>query len=420
MMNNQPTDKNQTGFYYGYVVVGAVFMTMVIIWGTFATFGIFFRAFIETFDWSRAATSGASSIRDLVFGLVCILTARAADSFGPRLVITTSGLVLGVGYFLMSQIQTTWQLYLCYGVIISSGMSAYILMLSIVAKWFERRRGMMTAVSLSGMGIGMMVMPPISNSLISHYGWRTSYVIIAVFAFIVIVLAAQLLKNPSSGSNPADTLESSSPEHKRLSDTISISLRNAIGTRQFWIVSALYFFFLYAMLTVAVHIVIHATGQGVSSNRAAIILTVVGAMSVVGMNGAGSTADKIGNKRTFMMSFTLMAASFVCLMVARTIWPFYTFAAIFGLAYGGMQVLFSPMVAELFGLGSHGVILASTAMVGSFGAALGPFVSGYIFDLTKTYSWAFFICLLMSLVGIQLASLLKPITIPPARDSVSF
>ena len=409
MMNNQSPDKNQTGLFYGYVVVGAVFVTMVIIWGTFATFGVFFGAFIETFEWSRAATSGASSIRDLVFGFVCILTARAADSFGPRRVITTSGLVLGVGYLLMSQVQTTWQLYLYYGVIISSGMSAYILMLSIVAKWFERRRGRMTAVSLSGMGIGTMMMPPIANTLITHYGWRTSYVIIAVFACALVVLAAQFLKNPSSGPNPAETIESSSTGHEKLSDTISISLRNAISTRQFWMVSALYFFFLYAMLTVAVHIIIHATGQGVSSNRAAIILTVVGAMSVVGMNGAGSTADKIGNKRTFIISFTLMAASFVCLMIARTIWPFYMFAAIFGLSYGGMQVLFSPVVAELFGLGSHGVILASTAMLGSFGAALGPFVSGYIFDLTKSYSWAFLICLLMTLAGIQLASLLKPV-----------
>ena len=408
-MNNQPTDKNQTGFYYGYVVVGAVFMTMVIIWGTFATFGVFFGEFIETFEWSRAATSAASSIRDLVFGFVCILTARAGDSFGPRRVITMSGLVLGLGYLLMSQVQTTWQLYLYYGVIISSGMSAYILMLSIVAKWFERRRGRMTAVSLSGMGIGMMMMPPIANTLITHYGWRTSYVIIAVFACALVVLAAQFLKNPSSGFNQSETIESSSTGHEELSDTISISLRNAISTRQFWMVSALYFFFLYAMLTVAVHIIIHATGQGVSSNRAAIILTVVGAMCVVGMNGAGSTADKIGNKRTFVMSFSLMAASFVCLMVARTIWPFYIFAVIFGLAYGGMQVLFSPVVAELFGLGSHGVILASTAMLGSFGAALGPFVSGYIFDLTKSYSWAFLICLLMTLAGIQLASLLKPV-----------
>ena len=408
-MTNRTTEGFQTGFYYGYVVVGAVFLTMVVIWGTFATFGVFFGAFIETFQWSRAATSGASSIRDLVFGFVCILTARAADSFGPRPVITISGLVLGVGYFLMSQVQTTWQLYLYYGVIISSGMSAYILMLSIVAKWFERRRGMMTAVSLSGMGIGMMLMPPIANSLISQYGWRTSYVIIAAFAFVLVVLAAQFLKNPASGSNPSEAVGGSSTGQERLSGTISISLRKAIGSRQFWMVSALYFFFLYAMLTVAVHIVIHATGQAVSSNRAAIILTVVGAMSVVGMNGAGSAADKIGNKRTFMISFTLMAVSFLCLLVARTIWPFYVFAAIFGLAYGGMQVLFSPMVAELFGLGSHGVILACTAMVGSFGAALGPFVSGYIFDQTKNYGWAFLICFLMTVAGVQLASLLKPV-----------
>jgi MFS family permease len=128
--------------------------------------------------------------------VVCILTARLADPFGLRIVITASGLLLGVGYLLMSQVQTTWQLYIYFGVIISSGMSGYILMLSTVAKWFERRRGMMTALSLSGMGIGTMVVPPISNRLISIYGWRTSYVIIAISASVLVVLAAQFLSPP--------------------------------------------------------------------------------------------------------------------------------------------------------------------------------------------------------------------------------
>ncbi len=96
-------------------------------------------------------------------------------------------------------------------------------------------------------------------------------------------------------------------------------------------------------------------------------------------------------------------------MVAGAVGPLYLFAAIFGLAYGGMQVLFSPLVAEFFGLASHGVILASAAFIGSFGAALGPFVPGHIFDLTKSYGWAFFTCLIMTIVIIRLASLLKPV-----------
>ena len=74
-------EENQSGFYYGYIIVAAVFVIMMTIWGTFYTFGIFFESLINEFGWSRALTSGASSIRDLVFGLVCILTARLTDRF---------------------------------------------------------------------------------------------------------------------------------------------------------------------------------------------------------------------------------------------------------------------------------------------------------------------------------------------------
>lgn len=409
MMENTLMEDRQSGFYYGYVVVAAVFLIMAIIWGTFATFGVFFESLIKTFEWSRAMTSGASSIRDLVFGVVCILTARLADPFGPRTVIAMTGLLLGLGYLLMSQIQTIWQFYICYGVIISSGMSAYILMLSIVAKWFERRRGMMTALSLSGMGIGTMIMPPICSRLISVYGWRTSYVIIAIFGFALVVLAAQFLRHPPYEQNNSTPNGNSSNTHETFSDAVAISLRKALRTRQFWLISTLYFFFLYPLLTVVVHIVIHATGLGVTSKSAANVLALIGAMCVIGMNCAGSSADKIGNKRTFVICFIMMAVSFIFLMVARAMWPLYMFAAIFGLAYGGMQVLFSPLAAELFGLSSHGVILASAAFCGSFGAALGPLVSGFIFDLTRSYNWAFFICLLMTVASVKLALFLKPV-----------
>ena len=408
-------EDRQSGFYYGYIIVAAVFVIMIFIWGTFATFGVFFESLIETFGWTRALTSGASSTRDLVFGFICIFTARLSDRFGPRIVITSSGLLLGIGYLLMARVQTTWQLYLYCGVIISFGMSSYIPMLSIVAKWFERRRGMMTAVCLSGMGIGTMVMPPIASRLISTYGWRTSYVIIAIFGFVFVVSAAQFLRHPPHGPNHSISTAKTSSDHESFADTSVLSLREALRTRQFWLLSTLYFFFLYALLTVAVHVVIHSIGLGVSSKSAANILAIIGALCVVGMNGAGTAADKVGNKRTLILCFTLMAIAFIFLMTAGTTWSFYLFAAIFGLAYGGMQVLFSPLVAELFGLGSHGVILGAAAFFGSVGAALGPFMSGYIFDSTRSYGWAFIICVIMTIASVFLASLLKPVRRYPQK-----
>ena len=104
-----------------------------------------------------------------------------------------------------------------------------------------------------------------------------------------------------------------------------------------------------------------------------------------------------------------MAVALFWLQVASELRMLYLFAGIFGFAYGGMQVLFSPIVAELFGLRSHGVILAATAFSGTIGAAIGPFLSGYIFDITSSYNLAFLICATMAAIGFIFASVIRPV-----------
>ena len=98
--------------------------------------------------------------------------ARLCYKFGPRLVIGVCGFLGGLGYILMSQLSAVWQMYLLYGVLMSFSMGAYISVLPIVARWFVRRRGLMTGIVFTGMGIGMMVVPPVVSQLIATYGWR--------------------------------------------------------------------------------------------------------------------------------------------------------------------------------------------------------------------------------------------------------
>jgi MFS family permease len=413
-------EDKHSGIYFGYIIVASVFLIMVVMWGTVTSFGVFFESILKEFGWTRALTSGASSLRNLVFGLVCIATARLADQFGLRVVITFCGLVLGIGYLLMSQIHAAWQLYLYYGVIVSCGMSGYIPMLSSVVKCFERRRGMMTGIVLSGMGTGVMIIPPIANYLVSTYGWRTAYFILAVSGFLVVSISAQFLKHPPHYDiNHSRSTDRSGTDHQNSSPGKTIKLREALLTKQFWLISALYFSFLYLVLVVFVHVFIHATGLGVTAKSAANILAIIGALCIVGMNISGQSADRIGNKQTLIISFVLMTISFLILLVARTAWTFYLFAAVLGLAYGGMQVLFSPLVAELFGLGSHGLILGSAGFSGSVGAALGPFVTGWIFDSVNTYKPAFVLCLILAGLSIILAFLIQPISNKNGRSSVS-
>jgi len=391
--------------YYGYAIVTITSIMMMIIWGTFNTFGVFFEPFIKEFGWTRTITSGASSLNTIIFGILCVFSASLSERLGPRWVMTICGIILGLSYFLMAQLTSTWELYLYFGVFVAIGMSPYIPLLSLVPKWFTTNRGRMNAIVLSGMGLGIMIVPPIASYLISMWQWRNSYLVIAIITLIVMVAASQFLrpppKQPLNGKNSRPAI--------RLADQRNegSTLRQAIRTRQFALLCMLYFSFLFCLIAITVHIVIHVTGLGIPPTHAALTLSLIGGACIVGMNVMGNVADRFSNKIALGVSYSLMGLSLVWLISSNSEWSFYLFSIVFGFAYGGMQVLFSPLVAELFGTRSHGVILATGALAGSIGAAIGPIVAGYIFDVLGSYTIAFIICAMLAFTGLVSTLLLQ-------------
>ena len=396
--------------FYGYVIVAATFAFMFIMWGMSNTFGVFFESWISEFGWTRALTSGANSLFNILTGLSGVAVARLADAASPRKTATACALLLSSGYLLMSQINTAWQLYLFFGVLIGVGMGAYISMLSLVASWFEKRRGLMTGVVLSGMGLGKMIMSPITGWLITIYQWRITFIILGIITLLVTVLAAQFLKVSPGRFDQIQHREQGAKQQNLASHDLAISLKQAFQTRQFWQVCALYFSLLFCVVAISVHIVIYATGQGFSTYEAVNSLAIIGLTTIVGMIAMGIIADKIGNKNAMAIGFALLAISLSWLIASRELWMLFLFAAVFGFGHGGVMTLLPPIVAELFGLKSHGVILGATAVIGSVGAAVGPLVSGFIFDITSSYNIAFLICLATAAVCFILTLLLRPVT----------
>jgi len=248
------------------------------------------------------------------------------------------------------------------------------------------------------MGLGTMIAPPIASRLIALWQWRSSYLVIAAITLVVMVGASQFLKDPPKRLRSEGNGEPGASSIDQRDE--GLTLRRAVRTREFALVCILYFSFLFCLIATLVHIVIDATGQGIPASGAALTLSIIGGACVVGMNVMGNVADHLGNKTALCASYALMGLSFVWLTLSDSIWCFYLFSAAFGFSYGGMQVLFSPLVAELFGIRSHGVILATGALVGSIGAALGPMVAGYVFDKLGSYTVAFAICALIAFAGL--------------------
>jgi len=398
-------------FFYGYVVVFAAFCVMIIAGGLWTIFGVFFEPMLAEFGWTRAVLSGATSLRMFLMTLFGIIGGKLTDKFGPRPVVTVCSLFLGLAFFLMSRINTVWQLYLVFGVITAIGMCGFwVPMISTISRWFVKRRGMMTGIVLSGMSLGMIIIPPIATRLIITYGWRTSYTIIGLIAMAVTLLAVQFMKrDPAQIEQFPDGRNKVKVENLDLSAK-NLSLRQAVHTRQFWMLCAIFGCLWFNGMTIWVHIVIHAIDLGISATSAANILAVMGVTGIVGRILTGSLADKIGYRPALLIGFTLILISFLWLLVAKELWALNLFAVIFSIGMAGLTVLEAPLIARLFGLGALSLIMGGVEFASTTISTPSPIVAGYIFDITGRYQLAFLICVGVSIIGFVLSLLLKPAT----------
>ena len=129
---------------------------------------------------------------------------------------------------------------------------------------------------------------------------------------------------------------------------------------------------------------------------------------MVGRLSIGIAIDRIGNKKSVIICFIFLITSFFWLLVAGEMWMLYIFAMVYGVAHGGIFTVISPIVGELFGIGSHGVLFGIVAFSLTFGGAIGPVLAGHIFDIVRSYQLVFLILAGVGIAGLFLTLFLKP------------
>jgi MFS family permease len=401
--------KAEPRFYYGYIVVLAAFLIQTAMFGPRASFGVYFKPLISEFGWNRALISGAFSISTIVQGFSGIIMGGLNDRLGPRVVITFCGAFVGLGCLLMSQVHAAWQLYLYYALIMGIGMGSYfVVLLSTVARWFVKRRSLMTGIAMAGGGTGGLIAPPLVTWLISVQGWRNSYLVLGGLVLVVIIVMAQLLRRDPAQMGLAPL--GATPEgeaRKSPTGAEGFSLKGAALTWQFWMAIFMLFCIGFCMLTNLVHIVPHATDLGISAVSAANVLSITAVAHLTGGILMGVIADKIGIKRAYILCFVLLSGATLWLLPSRELWMFYPFGIALGLGGGGGTALSSPLVAELFGIRSHGLILGVCSLGTTVGSAAGPFIAGHIFDVRGSYHLAFIISAACAVGGLIMAMILR-------------
>jgi MFS family permease len=402
--------------FYGYNIVFACFLIQGIGIGTFIAFGVFFKPLLSEFGWSRATVSGASSLCYLLMGILGVFAGIVNDRFGPRILMAVTAFFFGAGFLLLSKIREAWQLYLFFGMIVGIGLSPIdVIPMTLTARWFVRKRGIMTGLVKVGSGAGQMGMSLLAGLLVLYYGWRHASVFIGLIVAIVLGGAGLLLRRdpgqmgqmPDGGELPLEGAAAGGEP--------GLSLREAARTATFWQFCTMNFLVISCLITIMVHVVAHGSDMGLNPLKAAGLLSTIGGMSIAGRLLTGFAIDRIGNRKTMILCFILLISGFLWLQAAGKVWMLYFFAVLYGIAHGSYFTLISPVVAELFGIASHGTILGIVFLSGSIGGALGPVAAGYAFDTVRSYRPVFLMMVGISIAGLILANFLKP-AVSPRRE----
>lgn len=353
-------------------VVAAAFLSMFTVFGIAYSFGAFFDSMAEEFGTGKGATALMFSITTCWYFVLGLVSGKLGDRFGPRPVLVAGALLLGAGLLATSRVSSIWLGYVTYGALVGSAVAcAYVPMVAAVGGWFVRRRTTALGIAVAGIGVGTLVVAPLSERLIEAHGWRTAYMVLGVTG------AAALLIASLGAHRPPIDIEQPPVEMARIA-----------RERGFVVMYAATFLVSLGLFVPFVFIADYAEGEGIGSGPAAALVGIIGAASVVGRLGLGALGSRWGSTRSMQASFALLTGSFLLWLFAGGSYPMLVvFTVVMGVGYGGFIALAPAVAASLFGTVGLGTILGALYTAAGIGGLAGPPLAGTLID-TVSYTAA--------------------------------
>jgi len=412
---------NKPKFLYGWYMVAASWIMRSL--PAAVAVSIFFKPMLEEFGWNRAVLSSVQSVALIAFTIASPFLGWLIDRFGPRTMILVSVATQPLGQVLNGIATNIWHLYLARFLLGVDTLYATNVLLN---RWFVKKRGTALGIAATGMAIGTMVLPPISQYLILLWGWRPTMLFWAGIALVVMLPIALSIKNSPEDKGygpdgePLERVESIEPQ-PGLEDTTSqakhliqegSSLLEALKTRAFWFLSASHLICGIGCGFMMTHIVIFATDVGYSAMISASLVSVQGGINLVGVLVTGSLSDKITRKNVLALTHFVRSMSFVIVAIfillgSGSLWLLYIAVALFGFGWYTTAPLVPGLIADLFGNLRMGTIIGVVSSCHMFGMAVGAYAGGAIFELTQSYYLFFLILSLLSFLAVIFAFSIK-------------
>jgi MFS family permease len=282
--------------------------------------------------------------------------------------------------------------------------SFYAPMTAITTRWFTRNRTLAVALVSAGLGLGSMLVAPLTRWMITSFDWRLAMLVLGDLAWLLIIPAALLVRNPpvaAPGLGSRESLDGAGGE---------FTAAQALRTPQFAALAITNFACCAAHSGPIFHMVTNAIDHGVSAMAAATVLSAAGLASFTGRIVCGIIADRVGAKPTLLAGLALQALAVSLYLFTRGLPGFYGVALVFGFAYGAVMPLYAVLVRDYFGGRIMGTVFGAVAAISTLGMALGPWVGGWLYDAFGGYFWLF-----IGSAGIGLGAVAIAVTFRPPR-----
>ena len=416
--SSETAPAQKQGLFYGWWIVIAGGVGMSIASGiNFHGFGNFIIPLTREFGWNRTVISTVFSLARLESGLLGPIEGYLVDRVGPRRLMLVGIPLMGLGYILMSRVNSLAAFFLVYIFAITLGNSLGMStpMTTAVANWFNRRRGLAFGLMWSGVGLGGLLVPAL-GWMVDRFGWRDAALVVGIGLVIIGVPIASVMRHRPEqyGYYPDGEAPESHGSHRASIRTSQADLsqdfsaREALRTSSFWYLTLSITARSLVSGGIGLHLVPYFVGLGASPVSAAVLAGSVGVMSIPGRFGLSAMGDFIERRYVMAASLAVMTVSVVLMARATSIGGVIPVLVVFAASQGGISVIPQSLIAEYFGRRSYATIQGFRSSVQMVGIIVGPVVSGYVFDTTGSYTIAFLGFAGASVVSMVLVLMAKP------------
>ncbi|MFB3883894.1 MAG: MFS transporter [Thermodesulfobacteriota bacterium] len=403
------------GIFYGWWVVTACFIIGLYVAGAvYFGFSAFFEPLVKEFGWSYTQVSLATSLRGLEMGIFAPIVGFLVDRFGSRKLVLLGTIIVGFSLILLSLTRSLLMFYVSFLLLaFGAGGCTSVVLLTAVAKWFDKNLGMALGVVTCGYGTGGLIIPLIVR-LIDLYHWRTSLVILGLGMWALgIPLSFIIRDKPKQDPLP---VRREPPHHtrdqtKNKVKEFQIDLRDALKQKTFFYLVIVEVIRLTIVSAVVLHVMPYLSTRGIPRSTAGVVTAAVHVFSIFGRFGFGWLGDVYNKKHMTLVALCSMAMGLLAFCWIRQGWMILLFLLLFSPGCWGTMILMRTMQREYFGKDSFGKMIGIIMGIGSIGGIIGPTIAGWVFDLFRSYHFVW-----LGFFGFNLIAIILILGIEPKRN----